>query len=154
MSQIEQKLQELEYPLPEVAKPVAAYVPAVKTGNLVMTSGQLPMVKGELRVTGKVGDNGVPVDQAAVGAKICLLNALAAVKGVIEDLDQIKRIVRVCVYVQSEDDFTAQPQVANGASVFLEQVFGKEKGTHIRSAVGVNALPLNASVEVELVVEV
>ena len=153
MSRIEAKLQEMGYTLPEVPQPVAAYIPAIRTGNLVMTSGQLPIVAGSLPVTGKVGGTDLSIEAAAGEAQRAALNALAAVKQVIGDLDKIRQVVRVVVYVQSADDFRNQPQVANGASTFLKELFG-DAGQHTRSAVGTNALPLDSPVEVELTVEV
>ncbi len=153
MSRIEDKLAELEYELPPTPKPVAAYVPALRVGNLVMTSGQLPFSDGQLHHVGKVGEHGLTIEQAAECARIACLNALAAVKSVIGDLDNIRRVVRVVVYVQSRDNFHGQPQVANGASVLLKDLFG-DAGQHVRSAVGVNALPMNTPVELELTVEV
>ena len=152
MSRIEARLREIGVELPAVSAPVAAYIPATRVGNLVMTSGQLPMVGGKLPRTGCLGGPVSEEDGAALARTACL-NALAAVKGVIGDLDQIKRVVRVVVFVQSTDDFHRQPIVANGASEFLIQVFG-DAGKHIRSAVGTNALPLDAPVELELTVEV
>ncbi|MDK2973447.1 MAG: hypothetical protein PWP23_3202 [Candidatus Sumerlaeota bacterium] len=152
MPQIEETLEKMGCPLPPVAKPVAAYIPAIRTGNLVMTSGQLPMVGGKLDITGKVGEDVAP-EAAAQLARIACLNALAAVKEVIGDLDAIVRVVRVVVFVQSSNNFHGQPAVANGASEFLQAIFG-EAGRHVRSAVGTNALPLNAPVELELTVEV
>lgn len=152
MPNIEEKLAKLGHPLPAVAKPVAAYIPAVRTGNLVLTSGQLPMVGGKLEVIGKVGEDVAPEDAAPLARTACL-NALAAVKEVIGDLDSIRRIVRVVVYVQSSNNFHGQSAVANGASEFLQEVFG-ENGKHIRTAIGTNALPLNSPVEVELIAEV
>ncbi len=149
----EARLIELGIQMPPTPKPVAVYIPAIRTGNLVMTSGQLPMVEGQFIRMGKVGDGGIPPEEAQKDARQACLNALAAVKSVIGSLDKIVRIVRVVVYVQSMDDFHGQPVVANGASRLLEDIFG-EKGKHIRSAVGVNALPLDAPVEVELTVEV
>lgn len=153
MSQVEARLKELDLALPELAVPLAAYIPAIQVGNIVTTSGQLPMVNGKCAVTGFVGEGGTAVDEAAVGARICALNALAAIKQVIGDLDKIKRTVRVVCYVQSKPEFKAQPQVANGASLMLQSVFGEVNGKHIRSALGVAALPLDAAVEVELTVE-
>ena len=152
MSQIEQKIIELGFSLPETAKPLAAYIPAVQSGNLVFTSGQLPMVEGTLAETGKVGGSVSP-ERAKELATVCALNALAAVKTVIGDLDKIKRIVKVVGFVSSVPEFTAQPAVVNGASEFLGAVFG-DKGIHARSAVGVAVLPLDAPVEIELIVEV
>lgn len=152
MSQIEQKIIELGFSLPETAKPLAAYIPAVQSGNLVFTSGQLPMVEGALAETGKVGGSVSP-ERAKELATVCALNALAAVKTVIGDLDKIKRIVKVVGFVSSVPEFSAQPAVVNGASEFLGAVFG-DKGIHARSAVGVAVLPLDAPVEIELIVEV
>jgi enamine deaminase RidA (YjgF/YER057c/UK114 family) len=147
----EERLAELGLQVPDVAKPVATYVPAVRSGNLVFTSGQLPMRSGELMQTGKVGDDVSP-DEAAECAQQCALNAIAAVKGELGDLDQVKRVVKVVVFVASTPDFTGQPQVANGASELFGLAFG-DAGVHARSAVGVPVLPLDAPVEVELVVE-
>jgi enamine deaminase RidA (YjgF/YER057c/UK114 family) len=152
MSQIEQKIIELGFSLPETAKPLAAYIPAVQTGNLVFTSGQLPMIEGSLAETGKVGGSVSP-ERAKELATVCALNALAAVKTVIGDLDKIKRIVKVVGFVSSTPEFSGQPGVVNGASEFLRAVFG-DKGIHARSAVGVAVLPLDAPVEIELIVEV
>jgi enamine deaminase RidA (YjgF/YER057c/UK114 family) len=152
MSQIELKLKELGISLPEPAKPVAAYVPAKQSGKLVFTAGQLPMVKGELISVGLLGQD-VEVEDANKAARVCTLNALAAIKGVIGDLDRIKQIVRVVGYVASVPAFTQQPAVVNGASELLLEIFG-ENGKHARSAVGMAVLPLNASVEIELTVEV
>jgi enamine deaminase RidA (YjgF/YER057c/UK114 family) len=152
MSQIEQKIIDLGFLLPETAKPLAAYIPAVQSGNLVFTSGQLPMIAGALAETGKVGGSVSP-ERAKELATVCALNALAAVKTVIGDLDKIKRIVKVVGFVSSVPEFSAQPSVVNGASEFLGEVFG-DKGIHARSAVGVAVLPLDAPVEIELIVEV
>ena len=138
--------------LPETAKPLAAYIPAVQSGNLIFTSGQLPMVAGSLAETGKVGGSVSP-ERAKELASVCALNALAAVKTVIGDLDKIKRVVKVVGFVSSVPEFSGQPAVVNGASEFLGEVFG-EKGIHARSAVGVAVLPLDAPVEIELIVEV
>ena len=152
MSTPEERLQELGHPLPQVAKPVASYVPAVRSGSLVYTSGQLPMREGELVTTGKVGGAVTP-EQAQECARQCVLNALAAVRAEVGDLSAVKRVVKVVAFVASTPDFTGQPAVANGASELLGEVFG-EAGRHARSAVGVPVLPLDAPVEVELVVEV
>jgi enamine deaminase RidA (YjgF/YER057c/UK114 family) len=152
MSKIELKLKELKLQIPVVPKPVAAYIPAKQTGNLVFTAGQLPMVNGELVSKGLLGQD-VEIDEANRAARICTLNALAAIKGVIGDLDRIKQIVRVVGYVASVPTFTQQPAVVNGASELLLEIFG-ENGKHARSAVGMAVLPLNASVEIELTVEV
>jgi enamine deaminase RidA (YjgF/YER057c/UK114 family) len=148
----EERLAELGLQVPEVAKPVAAYVPAVRSGNHVFTSGQLPMREGQLVITGKVGGE-VSAEEAVECARQCALNALAAVRAEIGELSRIKRIVKVVAFVASTPDFTGQPGVANGASELFGQVFG-EIGQHARSAVGVPVLPLDAPVEVELVVEV
>jgi enamine deaminase RidA (YjgF/YER057c/UK114 family) len=154
MSQIEQRLIELGSPLPEVAKPVAAYVPSVVSGNLVFTSGQLPFSSGSLLATGKVGEADGLVDPALAKtlARQCALNALAAIKLAIGDLDRVTRIVKVVGFVSSVPEFTGQPGVMNGASEFLVEVFG-DKGIHARSAVGVSSLPLDSPVEVELIAE-
>jgi enamine deaminase RidA (YjgF/YER057c/UK114 family) len=148
----EERLAELGLSIPAVAAPVAAYVPAVRSGNHVFTSGQLPMRDGELMLTGKVGGE-VSQEEAVECARQCALNALAAVKAQIDDLSLIKRVVKVVCFVASTPDFTGQPQVANGVSELLGTVFG-DAGAHARSAVGVAVLPLDAPVEVELVVEV
>ena len=152
MSGPEQRLTELGLRLPEVAKPVAAYVPAVRSGAFVYTSGQLPMVDGELAATGKVGAE-VGADRAKELAAICALNALAAVKAEVGELARVRRVVKVVGFVASAADFTGQPGVINGASDLLAQVFG-DAGVHARSAVGVAVLPLDAPVEVEVIVEV
>ncbi|MGZ5405901.1 MAG: RidA family protein [Nocardioides sp.] len=152
MSHPEEKLAELGLSVPEVAKPVAVYVPAVRSGHHVFTSGQLPMRSGELMMTGKVGGD-VSLDEAVECARQCALNAIAAVKAEVGDQAAVKRIVKVVCFVASTPDFTGQPQVANGVSELLGTVFG-EAGVHARSAVGVPVLPLDAPVEVELVVEV
>ena len=151
MSKIEQRIIDLGFVLPETAKPLAAYIPAVQSGNLVFTSGQLPMIAGSLAETGKVGGSVSP-ERAKELATVCALNALAAVKTVIGDLDKIKRVVKVVGFVSSTPEFSGQPAVVNGASEFLGQVFG-DKGIHARSAVGVAVLPLDAPVEIELIVE-
>jgi enamine deaminase RidA (YjgF/YER057c/UK114 family) len=147
-----ERLAELGLSLPPVAPPVAAYIPAVLTGNYVYTSGQLPFVDGKLQGTGKVGE-GVAVDEAAGLARTCALNALAAVASVAGGLDAITRIVKVTCFVSSAPAFTGQAQVANGASEFLIEVLG-DAGRHARSAVGMSVLPLDSPVEVELVAEV
>ena len=147
-----QRIVELSLVLPDPPKPVAAYMPAKQSGNLVFTAGQLPMVNGELISKGLLGQD-VEIEDAKNAARICTLNALAAIKGVIGDLDRIKQIVRVVGYVASIPTFTQQPAVVNGASELLLEIFG-ENGKHARSAVGMAALPLNASVEIELTVEV
>ncbi len=148
----EERLAELGLTLPEVVPPVAAYIPAVRTGNLVYTSGQLPMVAGAMSATGKVGAE-VDAETAKDLARICALNALAAVKSVTGDLAAVRRVVKVVGFVASAPGFTGQPGVVNGASELFGEVFG-DAGRHARSAVGVAALPLDAPVEVEVVVEV
>ena len=152
MGKIEEKLNSLGIQLPEPAKPLAAYIPAKQTGNLVFTAGQLPLVDGNLTATGHLGKD-IDVETAKAAARICVINALSAVKGVIGDLDKIKQVVRVVGYVASVPTFTQQPAVVNGASEFLLEVFG-DKGKHARSAVGMAVLPLNAAVEIELTVEI
>jgi enamine deaminase RidA (YjgF/YER057c/UK114 family) len=148
----EERLAELGLSVPEVAAPVAAYVPAVRTGNHVFTSGQLPMRAGQLMATGKVGGE-VSQEQAVECARQCGLNALAAIRAEVGELSAVKRVVKVVAFVASTTDFTGQPVVANGVSEMLGEVFG-DAGRHARSAVGVPVLPLDAPVEVELVVEV
>ena len=151
MGKIEERIQELGLTLPPVATPAGAYLPAMISGNLVFTAGQIPLVDGKLMATGKVGAN-LTAEEGKEIAQRCALNAIAAVKGVIGDLDRITRIVKVVGFVASTPDFTAQPTVLNGASELFEQIFG-EIGKHARSAVGVASLPLDAPVEVELIVE-
>ena len=151
MSTIDDRLAELGLSLPVLAKPVAAYVPAVITGNLVYTSGQLPFVDGALPATGKLG-SAVTDATGKELAQICALNALAAVQSVIGSLDRITRIVKVVGFVASDPAFTGQPGVINGASEVLGEIFG-DAGVHARSAVGVAVLPLDSPVEVELIVE-
>jgi enamine deaminase RidA (YjgF/YER057c/UK114 family) len=151
MSKIEAKLIELGYPLPAVAKPVASYVPSVVTGNLCFTSGQLPFVDGALPLTGKVGRD-VSAEDAKDLARLCALNALAALKLAIGDLDRVTRIVKVVGFVSVVPEFTSIPGVINGASEFLGEVFG-DVGSHARSAVGVPALPLDSAVELEIIAE-
>lgn len=152
---VQERLAELGITLPAVAAPVAAYVPAVRTGHLVHTSGQLPFVDGALPVTGKVGtgDDDVSPERAAQLARTAVLNALAAVEALVGDLDQVVRVVKVVGFVASRPDFTGQPGVINGASTVLGEIFG-DAGVHARSAVGVAVLPLDSPVEVEIVVEV
>jgi enamine deaminase RidA (YjgF/YER057c/UK114 family) len=152
MSAVEDRLAALGLSVPDVAAPVAAYVPAVRAGSQVFTSGQLPMRSGQLMMTGKVGAEVSPEDAAAC-AQQCALNAIAAVKSLIGDLDQVERIVKVVCFVASVPEFTGQPQVANGASELLGTAFG-DAGVHARSAVGVAVLPLDAPVEVEILVQV
>jgi enamine deaminase RidA (YjgF/YER057c/UK114 family) len=150
-ARIRARLAELGHALPEVAAPVAAYVPAVQTGAHVHTSGQLPFVDGELPRTGKVGAEVTP-EQAAELAATCCLNALAAVEALVGDLDRVVRIVKLTGYVASDPSFTGQPGVINGASTLLGEVFGAA-GAHARAAVGVAVLPLDSPVELDQVVE-
>lgn len=145
------RLTELDVTLPPVVAPLAAYVPAVRTGNHVYTSGQLPITDGKLDCTGKLGA-GVSDEDAKAAAQTCALNALAAVHDLV-GIDSVVRIVKVVGFVASAEGFTGQPAIVNGASEFLGQVFG-DAGVHARSAVGVAELPLGAPVEVELIVEV
>lgn len=145
------RLEQLGVVLPQVAAPLASYVPAVRTGNLIYTSGQLPIEGGKLAATGKVGAE-VSSEQGKALARICALNALAAVGSVV-DIDTVARVVKVVGFVASAPGFHGQPSVVNGASDLLAEVFG-DKGAHARSAVGVAELPLDAPVEVELIVEV
>ncbi len=152
MSGVEARLAELGLQVPDVAPPLAAYVPAVRDGDLVWTSGQLPMVGGALVATGKVGADVTP-EQAKDLARTCALNAIAAVKSVVGDLDLVVQVVKVVGFVASDPGFTGQPGVINGASELLGQVFG-DAGVHARSAVGVAVLPLDAPVEVEITVRV
>ena len=148
---IKEKLAELGLTLPVAAAPVAAYVPAVKTGNLVFTAGQLPIVDGKVLITGKVGSEVTP-EQAKDMAQICALNALAAIS-LVADIDQIERIIRVGGFVNGVPGFVAIPQVVNGASELLIKLFGEVNGKHARTAIGVAELPLNAPVEIEMVVQ-
>lgn len=152
MSTPEERLAALGLSVPTVVPPLAAYVPAVRSGSLVFTAGQLPARDGVMLATGKLGAE-VTEEQGYECARQCALNALAAIKAEIGDLAAIKRVVKAVVFVASTPDFTAQPKVANGASELLGEVFG-DAGKHARSAVGVTALPLDVPVEVELVVEV
>ncbi|MGV8884520.1 MAG: RidA family protein [Microbacteriaceae bacterium] len=151
MTTVDERLTELGITLPVLAKPVAAYVPAVITGNLVYTAGQLPFVDGALPETGKVGDT-VSAEAAKDLARTSALNGLAAVKSVLGSLDRVTRIVKVVGFVASDPAFTGQPGVINGASEILGEIFG-DAGIHARSAVGVSVLPLDAPVEVELIIE-
>ena len=148
---VKEKLAALGLTLPTAAAPVAAYVPAVKTGNLVFTAGQLPVVDGKLVLTGKVGSDVTPEDAKKM-AEICALNALAAIS-LVADIDQIEKIVRVGGFVNGVPGFVAIPAVVNGASELLIKLFGDVNGKHARTAVGVAELPLNAPVEIEMVVQ-
>lgn len=152
MSKTLDRIAELGLELPQVAAPAGVYVPALRTGNYVYTSGQLPVVDGKLPATGHVGSD-VDLETAYDLARTAGLNALAAIAGVIGDLDTIVRVVKVTGFVNSADDFTQQPAVINGVSELYGEIFG-DRGQHTRSAVGVNTLPLGTPVEVEVVVEV
>ena len=152
-SRIQKRLEELGLKLPNAPKPVAAYIPTVRTGNLVFVSGQIPFADGKLLCTGPV-PSVVSIDQARAAARQCVLNGLAALVDVAGiNLDDVQRIVRLGVFVCSDAGFGDQPKVANGASELLQEIFG-ESGRHARAAVGSIALPLGATVEVEMVVEV
>ncbi|MDN6350871.1 MAG: RidA family protein [Yaniella sp.] len=152
MSVIEQRIEAAGYTLPAVGKPLAAYVPTMRDGDNVYTSGQLPLVDGKLAGTGKVGET-VSTEDAAGLARTCVLNALAAIKAEVGDLDKISQITKVVGFVSSASDFAEQHVVVNGASEFLAEIF-QDTGTHARSAVGVAMLPMNAPVEVEMIVKV
>ncbi len=149
---IEEKLKEKGMEIPEAPKPLAAYIPVTKVGNLIFTAGQIPLKNGKLIYEGKVGKD-LSVETAQKAAELCLLNGLSVIKSVTGSLESIKKIVKVTVFVNSADGFTEQAKVANGASELLVELFG-EKGMHVRSAVGVNELPINSAVEIELIVEV
>lgn len=155
MSAVEDRLAELGLLVPDVALPVAAYLPAVRDGNHIFTSGQLPMVSGALAATGKVGlgPGLVTPEDAEKLAQVCALNAIAAVKALIGDLDKVTRVVKVVGFVASDPSFTGQPGVINGASELLGAAFG-DAGVHARSAVGVAVLPLDSPVELEILVSV
>ncbi len=148
----EENLAKLGLALPAPGKPVAAYVPTVRTGSLVYVAGQLPFVEGKLPKTGRLGEN-VSIEEGQMFARQCVLNGLAVLKAEIGDLRKVKRVVRVGAFVACADTFADQPKVANGGSELLQQVFG-EKGRHARAAVGTNALPLGAPVEIEFLFEV
>ena len=148
---VEAKIKELGFILPEPAKPLAAYIPAIKIDKLVYTAGQLPSVNGQLKYKGKVGYSVSEAD-AQKAAELSLLNCLAVIKSVCGDLEQIEQVVKLTVFVNSADGFTNQPKVANGASELLLKIFG-DAGKHVRSAVGVNELPIDAALEIEMVVK-
>ena len=149
---VEEKMKELGITLPETVKPLAAYIPAIRTGDYVYTSGQVPFSGGELKYSGKIGFD-LSIEEGQKAAELCALNGLSAIKSEIGDLNNIEQIVKVTVFVNSADGFTDQPKVANGASEFLGKIFG-DAGKHVRSAVGVNELPVNSAVEVEMIVKV
>lgn len=149
---IEDKITELGYKLPEAPKPLAAYVPAIKVDNLVFTSGQLPTENGELKYKGKVGAQ-VNEEDGVKAAEICVLNCLSVIKSVAGSLDNIEQVIKLTAFVNGADYFTGQPKIANGASELLTKIYG-DKGKHARSAVGVSELPLDAPVEIEMIVKV
>ena len=149
---VEEKLKELGLNLPEPATPVASYIPCIKTGSLIFVSGQLPFKEGKLLYKGKVGKD-ITVEEGKLAAELCVLNALAVVKKEIGTLDKIKKIIRVSGFVNCTEDFESQPQVINGASDLLVNLFG-DKGKHTRIAIGVNSLPLGSSVEIDFIFEI
>jgi enamine deaminase RidA (YjgF/YER057c/UK114 family) len=149
---VEDKIIELGYRLPEAPKPLADYVPAVKVDNLIFTSGHVPIVEGEIKIKGKVGA-GVSEEEGICAAQVTVLNCLATIKSMIGNLDKIEQIVKLTIFVNSADYFNAQHKIANGASELLTKIFGN-MGKHARSAVGVNELPLDAPVEIEMIVKV
>jgi enamine deaminase RidA (YjgF/YER057c/UK114 family) len=153
MGQIDDRLNELGIEVPTPAAPVANYVGWVRTGNLVLTAGQVPLKDGQFMYQGKVGGE-IDVETAAEAAKLCAINIIAQVKQAVDgDLDRVKRIVKLVGFVNGVPEFTDHPKVINGASDFMVEVFG-DKGKHARSAVGSGSLPLNVSVEIEAIVEV
>jgi len=147
----EAKLKEMGIELPEAPKPLAAYIPAIQAGEFVYTSGQVPLASGELKYKGKVGSD-LTEEQGYEAARLCAINCLSAIRGVIGDLDKIAQVIKVTGFVNSAPGFSSQPKVINGASEFLSQVFG-DAGKHARAAVGVSELPINAAVEVEMIVK-
>ena len=149
---VEEKLRQMGLELPEPPKPVASYLPCVRTGNLLFVSGQVPREKGVLRFSGHLGGN-LNVEDGRQAARLCALNALSAVKQELGTLDRVRRIIKLTGFVASAAGFTDQPKVVDGASVFLAELFG-ERGQHARAAVGVNELPLGSAVELEMIVEV
>ncbi len=148
---IEKKIKELGYSLPEVPIPLAAYIPGNQVGSLIMTSGQLPVIDGQLKYKGKLGKE-ISEEDGKRAAEICFLNCLAVVKSICKDLNKVERIVKLTVFVNSKSDFVNQPEVANGASELAVKIFG-DNGKHARAAVGVNVLPRNAAVEIELIIK-
>jgi len=148
---IDQKISDLGYELSRGPAPLAEYIPAIQSGKTVYTAGQIPMESGSLQFSGKVGRD-LTIGEAKKAAELCAVNGLRVIKSLIGDLNKIERILKVTVFVNSAEEFTEQPKVANGASELLFKIFG-EKGRHVRSAVGVNELPINSAVEVEMIVE-
>jgi enamine deaminase RidA (YjgF/YER057c/UK114 family) len=153
MTTPEQRLEELGIALPEAARPLAAYVTTVRSGSMVYVSGQVPLVEGKVAYTGRLGANGLGVDDGVQAARRCAINVLAALKAELGQLSRVRRVVKLTGFVASEPDFVDQPKVINGASELFVEVFG-EAGRHARSAVGMAALPLGVPVEVEAIVEV
>ena len=149
---VENRIEELGFELPEAPKPLAAYIPALVVDKLVFTAGQLPIEKGKLNIVGKLGAE-VSDEKGRMASEICALNCLSVIKSVIDDLDRIEKVVKLTVFVNSATGFTGQPNIANGASELIVKLFG-DKGKHVRSAVGVNELPLNSPVEIEMIVRV
>ncbi len=149
---VENRIEELGFELPEAPKPLAAYIPALVVDKLVFTAGQLPIEKGKLNIVGKLGAE-VSDEKGRMAAEICALNCLSVIKSVIDDLDRIEKVVKLTVFVNSATGFIGQPKIANGASELIGKIFG-DKGKHVRSAVGVNELPLNSPVEIEMIVKV
>ncbi|MFH1194591.1 MAG: RidA family protein [bacterium] len=149
---IEEKLKELGIVIPEPPKPLAVYIPAIRDDKYVFTAGQIPLKNGQLIYKGRVGKD-LTLETGMKAAELCALNCLAAIKSVVENLDQIERFLKVTVFVNSADGFTDQPKVANGASELLGKIFG-DNGRHVRSAVGVSELPIDSAVEVEMIVKV
>ena len=147
---IEEKINQLGFTVPAAPKPLASYIPAVKSGNLVFTAGQLPIKDGSLIFKGKLGKD-LNEEDGKKAAQLCALNCLSVIKNEIETLDNIDRIIKLTVFVSSSEGFINHPQVANGASDLIKDIFG-ENGKHVRSAVGVAELPLNAPVEIEMIV--
>jgi len=149
---IEQKIEKLGYRVPEASKPLGVYVPVVRVGNLLFVGGKIPLVQGQLRYKGKVGKD-LTVEEGYEAAKTCVLNLLSVIKTELGDLDKVQRIIKIAGYINSASGFTEQSKVLNGASEFLLEVFG-DKGRHARAAIGVAELPLDAPLEVEMIVEV
>jgi len=149
---IEEKISQLGFTLPAAPKPLASYIPAVKAGNLVFTAGQLPIKDGSLAFKGKLGKD-LNEDEGKKAAQLCALNCLSVIRNEIESLDKIDRVIKLTVFVNSADGFINHPQVANGASDLIKEIFG-ENGKHVRSAVGVAELPLNAPVEIDMIVKI
>ncbi|MCE1188002.1 MAG: RidA family protein [Ignavibacteria bacterium] len=149
---VSDRLKELNIVIPDAPKPLAAYVPAVKIGDLVYTSGQLPLENGAIKFIGKVGAE-ISTEDGQEAARICAINCMSAILSVVPSLEQIEKIVKVTVFINSTPGYTSQPEVANGASQLLLDIFG-EKGKHARSAVGVAELPRNAAVEIELIAKI